>query len=255
MDEPPASTPEREKSHLHPQALHIHTYPYGGHVVREGDNPPCFFVVLSGQVRLSRQAKVILHLNDQDVFGLEHFVLKRPYLYTAVAISESRIAAYGQDALDHFIRRNPRMMQSLLISVLRQLERLQYNSAPPSGAISLEDFKILFYRDGEVIIQEGTVGTVFYRLVSTQGGLQVSIKGRPLALINSPGEFFGEIAGLLQLPRQATVASIGDSVVEEYDLQNLETIIQDYPEIALQIMRTLISRLLQVNVQLTDEYY
>ena len=81
------------------------------------------------------------------------------------------------------------------------------------------------------------------------------MKGRQLALINTPGEFFGEIAGLLNLPRQATVSSIGDSVVERYDMQNMDLIIKDYPEIALQITRTLISRLIQANVMLTDEDY
>jgi len=255
MDESPTPAPEREKGHQPPQALHIHTYPSGSHIIREGDDPPCFFVVLSGQVRLTRRTKLILHLKDQDIFGLEHLVLKRPCLYTATAMSESRVAAYGPDALDHFIRHNPRMMQTILVSVLRQLERLAYNSAQESESFSLEDGGVFFYRDGEVIIQEGTVGTEFYRLVSTQGGLRVSIKGRQLALMSTPGEFFGEIAGLLHLPRQATVVSIGDSVVERYDAQNLEAIIKDYPEIALQITRTLISRLIQVNVLLTDEDY
>lgn len=255
MDEAPTATHEREKSHHPPQALHIHTYAYGGEVIREGDNPPCFYVILSGQVRLTKRAKVILHLRDQDIFGLEHLMLKRPCLYTATAMSESRIAAYGADALDHFMRHNPRMMRSILISVLRQLERLTYNSTQESDSISLEDIGVHFYCDGEVIIQEGTVGTEFYRLVSTQGGLRVSIKGRQLALLNTPGEFFGEIAGLLNLPRQATVSSIGDSVVEKYDVQNLDLIIKDYPEIALQITRNLISRLIQANVMLTVEDY
>lgn len=254
MDEPPPTAPEREQSH-HPQALHIHNYPYGGHIVREGDNPPCFFVVLSGQIRLSRRTKVILHLKDQDIFGLEHLLLKRPCLYTATAMSEARVAAYGADALDHFIRHNPRMMQTILVSVLRQLERLAYSSAQGSESISLEDVRVDFYRDGEVIIQEGSVGTEFYRLVSTQGGLRVSIKGRQVALMSTPGEFFGEIAGLLHLPRQATVVSIGDSVVEKYDTLNLEAIILDHPEIALQVTRSLISRLIQVDVLLTDEDY
>jgi len=255
MDETLKAENERQQSHHRSQALQIRTYPYGGEIVREGDNPPCFFVVLSGQVRLSRRGNVILHLRDQDIFGLEHLMLKRPCLYTATAMEESRIATYGLNALDHFIRNNPRMTQSILASVLRQLERLTYSSSQTSDSISLGDVEVNFYRDGEVIIQEGTVGSEFYRLVSTQGGLRVSIKDRELAPILTPGEFFGEIAGLLSLPRQATVSSVGDSVVEKYDTQDIEMIIKDHPEIALQIMRALISRLIQTHTMLTHADY
>ena len=244
---------ERNQSQNRLQALQIRNYSYGEEIVREGDNPPCFFVVLSGQVRLSRRGKVILHLADQDIFALEHLMLKRPCFYTATAMIESRIAAYGPEALDHLIRNSPRMTQNIMASVSRQLARLSQGATQTIDSFSLEDVEVKFFSDGEVIIEEGTVGKELYRLVSTQSGLRVSIKNKEISFINTPGEFFGEMAGILNLPRQATITSIGESVVEKYNLENIEVIIKEHPEIAHQMMRTLISRLVEMNLRLTEK--
>jgi len=253
MDETPHITDKKEQSQNRLQAIRIRTYPYGGEIVREGDNPPCFFVVLSGQVRLSRRGKVILHLGDQDIFALEHLMLKKPCFYTATAVIESRIAAYGPEALDHLIRNSPRMTQNVMASVSRQLAQLSRGATQTTDSFSLEDVELRFFRDAEVIIEEGTIGKEFYRLISTQGGLRVSIKNKELASITTPGEFFGEMAGILSMPRQATITSIGESVVEKYNLENLEVIIEEHPEIAHQMMRTLISRLIEMNLRLTEK--
>lgn len=234
------------------QALDMHIYRYGDEIIREGEHASCFFVILSGQVRITQQGRKIRLLEEHDVFGLENMIFRQPSLYAAKALSRSRIATYGPEALDHFIRENPRMTQNILVSVLQQLMQTTLHLAEESQAFAIEDVRVNFFNDGEVIIEEGTVGTDFYRLVSTQGGLKVSIRGKEVTRIKKPGEFFGEMAGLLSLPRQATITSIGETVVEAYSFNDLDVIIRDYPETALNMMRTFVSRLINVNRQLTD---
>lgn len=253
MDETTHVMEERERNQNRLQAITIRNYPYGKEIVREGDNPPCFFVVLSGQIRLSRRGKAVLSLGDQDIFALEHLMLKRPCFYTATAMTESRIAAYGPEALDHLIRNSPRMTQNIMTSVSRQLVQLSRGATKAIDSFSLEDVEVRFFRDAEVIIKEGTVGKEFYRLVSTQGGLRVSIRDKELSSITTPGEFFGEMSGLLNMPRQATVTSVGESVVEKYNVDNLDVIIEEHPEIAHQMIRTLTSRLMEMNLRLTEK--
>jgi len=234
------------------QALDMHVYRYGDEIIREGEHASCFFVILSGQVRITQQGRKIRLLEDHDVFGLESMIFKQPSLYSAKALTRSRIATYGPEALDHFIRENPRMTQNILVSVLQQLKQTTLHLAEETQAFAIEDARVDFYGDGDVIIEEGTICTDFYRLVTSQGGLRVSIRGKEISLIKKPGEFFGEMAGLLSLPRQATVTSIGESVVESYSFNDLEVIIKDYPETALHMMRTFVSRLINVNRQLTN---
>ena len=233
------------------RAQEIRTYRQGEEILAEGEHMTSFFVLLSGQVRLYQKGRKLRLLEEQDVFGLESVVFNKASSYTARALTRSRVAAYGIDALDYFIRETPRMMQSVLVSTLQQLLQTSRYLVQEVESFSLEDVRVNFYSDGDIIIEEGSVGMDFFRLVSSQGGLKVTVQGKQVGRIERPGEFFGEMAGLLHLPRQATVVSMGDSVVEAYGIDDLDIIIKDYPEIALQMMRTLVGRLVDVNRQLT----
>jgi CRP-like cAMP-binding protein len=242
-----------EKSDSRPhQALVLHSYRYGDEIVQEGNESPCFYVILSGQVKISKRGKFIRLLRDQDVFGLESILFKQTLPYTAKVMTTSRIAAYGPEALDHFIRENPRMTASILTSTIDQLLQTTNNLAQEGGSFGLENARVDFYSDGDIIVQEGTPETDFFRLVSSQGGLKVTKAGKEISRIEKPGEFFGEMAGLLNLPRVATITSIGESVVERYGFDDLDVIVRDYPEVALYIMRTLVIRLMNLTSKYTD---
>jgi CRP-like cAMP-binding protein len=235
--------------YLPAQALDVRDYPYGGVIVREGDDCSVFFVVLSGEVQISERGRNIRVLTSFDTFGLENIVFRKISPYTARAITDSRVASYGPEALDLFIRDNPRMAQSILASLLHQLKETTRNLAEESGAFALESVQVIFYRDGEVIVEEGSNSKDFYRLVSSQGGLRVTSGGEEIARIVKPGEFFGEMACFLNVPHQSTVTSVGDSAVEIYGFNDMDIIAKDNPELVLQMMRTLVTRLRDVNLK------
>jgi CRP-like cAMP-binding protein len=244
--------PDERNSPRSPQALDLHSHRYGDEIVREGDESRCFYVILSGQVRISKRGKLIRFLEDQDVFGLEGILCKKAIPYTAKAMSKTRIASYGPEALDHFIRENPRMTESILNSTLQQLIQTSGNLAQDPGSFRLEEARVDFYQDGETIIHEGSPETDLFRLVSTQGGLRVIKGGKEVSRIDKPGEFFGEMAGLMSVPRQATVVSVGESLIERYGFEDFEVIIRDYPEVALEIMKTLVTRLVELTKKYTE---
>ena len=131
------------------------------------------------------------------------------------------------------------MIQNVLTSVVHQLTQTMFNVMEAPEPLLTDEENVRFYQDGEVILEENTGGTEFYRLVSTQGGLRVTRAGKEVTRICKPGEFFG-------LPGSgagARISSIGQSVVEQFSTGDLDIIIRDYPEVARQIMRTLIERL------------
>ncbi len=226
-------------------ALDVQTYSYGDLIIREGENTRCFYVILSGQVRISQGGRNIRLLEEQDVFGLESLMLRKPSMYTARTLSKSRIAMYGQEALDYLIRQSPQMVQSLLLSTLHQLNQTTHNLSGTTDSFSIGEVQVNFYSDGELILGEDVKSRSFHRLVSSEGGLRVAITGKEIGRIEKPGEFFGGIIGFPGSVSQAAVLSIGESVVETYTMDDLETVIRDFPDTALQIMLALISRLSQ----------
>lgn len=223
------------------QALEITTYPYGEDILREGEECSFFFVILSGQVRVSRKGTKIRVLDEQDIFGLENLIFRKPSYYTVSALNTCRVAKYGPEALDHLIHESPRMVNSLLMSVLYQLAQTSSLVSTPQE-FAMPDVRVRFFRDGEAVGGNEARGPEFYRLVSTQGGLRVTIGGDEISRIEKPGEFFGGVAGMFGLPAGAVISSIGESVIEIYDMDDLDILIRDHPEMVRKMLRTLLSR-------------
>jgi CRP-like cAMP-binding protein len=238
-----------EQSPAH--ALEINLHASGDLILEEGNESPFFFVILSGQVRLSRGGTKIRILSEQDIFGLESLILRKPSYYTVIAVDKCRIAKYGPEALDHLIRESPRMVQSLLMSTVHQLTQTTYFLLDPVGRFTLDDARVSFFDDGDLVLDQNSRGVDFYRLVSTQGGLRVTIAGKEIARFEKPGEFFGKSAGLFNIPKDASITSIGESVVETYCIDDLDLIIRDHPDVARQMMRALISCLAKAERKLT----
>ncbi|MEM5789542.1 MAG: cyclic nucleotide-binding domain-containing protein [Syntrophobacteraceae bacterium] len=227
------------------QALEITVFRNGEEILREGEHSPFFYALLSGRALVCHFGRKIRILGEHDIFGLESLLLKKPCCYTVLAMEKCRVARYGPDALDHLIRESPRMAQSLLVSTLTQLTQTTYFLIDrPQG---LEDVRVEFFGDGQKIVEAGKSGREIYRLVSTQGGLQVTMHREEIARIDKPGEFFGCVAGLCEIPRQAAVTSIGESVVEVYSPEDLDLLIRDHPEVALRMMRAMMTRLAEAD--------
>jgi len=231
---------QKEKIKKDPaQAIEVTVFQIGRTILSQGQQDLFFHVILSGRVVLSKNGKMIRMLGEQDIFGMEGLLLKKPSPYAAYAVEESRVARYGLETLDHLIHESPRMVHSVLVSILRQLTDTTLNLLEPAALLTEENERIRFYKDGELILDEMKGGTELCRLVSTQGGLQVTMGGREVTRINRPGEVFGRPIS----QSHACVRSIGQSIVEKFGAGDLHVLITDYPESAAQIMHALIERL------------
>lgn len=97
------------------------------------------------------------------------------------------------------------------------------------------------YDDGEIIFEEGAPGHSMY-FVQT-GAVRLDRGGQPLHTVRA-GDFFGEISMLIDGPRTAAaVAAAADTRVIEISRENFETILRDYPRVAVTILKELAARL------------
>ncbi|MCW5200251.1 type IV-A pilus assembly ATPase PilB [Desulfobulbus sp. F4] len=98
------------------------------------------------------------------------------------------------------------------------------------------------YEDGDIIIQEGNQDDRnFYKLV--RGKVAVLKQGKKIAEITEPGEYFGEMACILDEPRYASIVSVGRSKVKKYPGDKLKELLEKYPDIARHFFKTLAKRL------------
>ncbi|HOJ15143.1 MAG TPA: cyclic nucleotide-binding domain-containing protein [Deltaproteobacteria bacterium] len=234
------------------ESLEVREFKPGEIIVKEGDPSDRFFAILTGEVQISQLDKPIRILTERDVFGLENYYRGVPYTTTAKATRTSRIAAYESELIDEIAYEKPALAAMIMRSAFLQLEQ---TTSVAEANITYKDtinLDIREYKDGEVIIEEGTTGTEIFRLYQTEGGLEVLKKGVRIGLISKPGEYFGEMSFILNEPRSATIRSLGTSLVEVIPVAEggIEGIISENPEIANRIITTLAARLREANLLL-----
>jgi ammonium transporter, Amt family len=109
------------------------------------------------------------------------------------------------------------------------------------------------YSNHEVIVTEGSAGDSMY--VVQSGKVEVVKTAddgteHQLGTLKT-GEFFGEMAIFEGETRSATVRAVGDARVLEVDKKTVEKRLQDNPHLAVNMLKTMSSRLREANVERT----
>ncbi len=104
------------------------------------------------------------------------------------------------------------------------------------------------YKDGEIIIKQGTVGDCVY--VIQKGKVEVinESEGKDVKIAElGEKEFFGEMALFEKDVRSCTVRAIGESNILTLDKKNFYKTIQKDPSIAFRLLERMSARLRETN--------
>lgn len=148
--------------------------------------------------------------------------------------------------LAHEIRAGGQTVQTL--TTLSPMDRILFlRKVPIFADLPPTDLKQIasiateqLFSDGTVIAREGDRGDRLYVIVS--GAVGVRSAGRVVAT-RGAGEFVGELALLTGEPRMATLVAVGETRCLCTGRRDLDAIIRDRPQVALEVIRVLGSRL------------
>jgi CRP-like cAMP-binding protein len=104
---------------------------------------------------------------------------------------------------------------------------------------------------GETIFDEGEPGDQLYVIQSGEVELirEVPSKARVVARLG-PGDFFGELGVVLGEPRSSRAVAVNAARVIALDRETLEGMCLEQPEIAIRMIRVLVSRLIEAERRL-----
>jgi CRP/FNR family cyclic AMP-dependent transcriptional regulator len=108
------------------------------------------------------------------------------------------------------------------------------------------------YRDGEEIVQQGSLGESMYVVQSGRVEvLQQSLGGieQHLAFLEA-GDFFGEMSVFEKEVRSATVRASGEARVLKIDKRTLLRRIREDPLLAVNLLKTLSHRIRHLNAEI-----
>ncbi len=198
----------------------------GSRIVTQGDGSEDgskrFYVIRSGSADVLRRdrgglERVVARLSLGSYFGELGLLTNQARNATVRVHGSIPLRAYAFDALT-FHRSIAEHV--LVFRVLRERERRQQPSGAGRGRLRIKELDLLkrlpdsdlefvlqqaehrWYPERAPIIQQGDPGDRFYILL--EGTVQVVRDGDTVAELG-PGDFFGETALLLDMPRNATV--------------------------------------------------
>ncbi len=117
----------------------------------------------------------------------------------------------------------------------------------------VQEYRRLFFHPGEHIIRAGEDGHCAYVLIHGEAEALYAGKDREPFMI-SEGEMFGEIALLTDEPRSADVIAASDVQVMELDKEVFLKYLNDRPDKALELLRSMGMRMRNVIARMNGNY-
>jgi CRP/FNR family cyclic AMP-dependent transcriptional regulator len=105
--------------------------------------------------------------------------------------------------------------------------------------------EVLSYRDGEHLFERGDDGDAAF--VVLEGAALVQIDGQVIARLGR-GELLGEIAVLCDRPRTTGIVAEGDFHALSLARDDLRSLLREFPDFALEMIRTMALRLERTNL-------
>lgn len=103
-----------------------------------------------------------------------------------------------------------------------------------------EQGKVLVYKEGDKIVEEGTMGVGFYLILD--GSAEVRKGERVLAALTK-GQFFGEMSLIDEQPRSADVVAVAPTKCWALTSWAFASIARTSPEVALSMLKEVVKRL------------
>lgn len=189
--------------------------------VRQNAMGDQFFVIREGKMAVIRHYETgkeekVAELLPGDTFGEMALLMNTPRTASVQALSPVQVISISRSAFEKVLAASS-LRKEDVTGWLRISQQLRHS--PLFVEMSANEVAYFLKRShrrpipsGEVLIQEGDVGSHFYMVLS--GTLDVHQKGEKVGTLTT-GDFVGEIALLAPIPRTATVTAVEHAQVLE----------------------------------------
>ncbi|MEO0842116.1 MAG: cyclic nucleotide-binding domain-containing protein [Cyanobacteria bacterium J06643_5] len=177
------------------------------------------------EVKIKNPQEIIANLHDSTNFPQEETSYSSLSKSKSISMSKKLIKSLQGETLKDLL---PKIsyFQNCTKEQIRQL---------------IEDGYRQFFPQNTTICHEGDPGNSFYVILS--GMVEIFSEKLDKHIANrEPGEFIGEMALLMGIPRSASIRTLEDTILFVVDRDNLQKLLSNYPQLADQISVEIASR-------------
>jgi cAMP-dependent protein kinase regulator len=193
-------------------------YRPGQAIIRQGDRGDKFYIVAQGHVEVTQRdergvSDVVNQLDRGDYFGELALLDDAPRSATCRATVPTDVLSLSRDDFAQLVKAQFTLREKVDRSItwtelLRRMPLFAELDAQQVQLIAAQ-LREETYEPGAVIIRQGEIGETFYVIESGRVQTSVLQDGEERILgEHGPGEYVGEIALLLEVPRTATVKAL-----------------------------------------------
>ena len=198
-------------------------------IVQAGDVGDSFYILRAGRaVVLSRTGSIFNTLGRGDYFGEAALLTNEKRNATIQALTPVEVLSLSKQQFDGLIRSNIQFDEKSRqeihrLGVLRQVPLFEQFTGWELKKLA-QKLENIDFSSGGTVFKQGQPGYRFY--IIEKGKVSVQIDGEQRATLGA-GEYFGEIALLMDAPRTATLVALSPVVLFALQAADFKTLIQD----------------------------
>jgi CRP-like cAMP-binding protein len=204
-------------------------------IVRQGDKGDNFYTIVSGTAKVvvserNGAEKIVGTLSTGDSFGETALIEKVPRTASIISTTNTAVFEISREGFEKFLASNAENREKITskIRLGKMLLASHVFSFMSQKQISylIKNLKPEKIKEGTVVFRQGDEGDKFYLI--QEGNIHLerfdnSLK--TLDIILKPGNFFGEMALVKNIPRTATAEAVTDSLLFTLDKDSFCSVI------------------------------
>jgi len=213
-------------------AMQEKTIEAGTQIIKQGDDGDVLFVVEEGQMdcykkQADGEEKLVKECHPGDTFGELALLYNCPRAASVKAHARCVVLQLDRDTFKHFVRDAACKRRERHEEFLRSVPILDTMEAY-ERSIMCDALQTVTFKKGETIVQQGDVGDKFFILEEGECRVhKVYVEGTPPQEVMQyrSGDYFGELALLMNEPRAATVTASTDCKLETLSRKTFKTLL------------------------------
>lgn len=207
----------------------------GSSIIRQGDKGDNFYTIVSGRAKVvvsekDGTDKIVGTLSTGDSFGETALIEKGPRTASIITLTPVAVFEISREGFEKFLAANTENRERITGKI--RLGKMLLAS-PVFAFMSQKQISYLIknlkperIKAGTTVFKQGDTGDKFY--IIQEGSIHLERfenSLRTLDLILKPGNFFGEMALVKNIPRTATAETVSDSLLFSLDKETFCNVI------------------------------